>query len=149
MQINENVIYKNVIALWMSESKSFRGAKFSGWLRLYPFKQILRKKSFYETFSQLTHMLSCFLKESWPNIICPFLSDSKLALWTAVISWLCRGLWIGPVVLFICSNQVLESVPVGECVCCWDVSMLCLVLTSAAVTVSTYRKWLHSTGPDF
>lgn len=92
IQINENVIYKKIIAPGIPES--IRGAMFSRWLKLYPFKQIIRSLYYYETFLKIIHILPCcFLKLSWPNIICPFLSDSKLAFGTAVISWLSRGLW--------------------------------------------------------
>lgn len=47
IQINENLIHKKTVATWIPESKSFRGAMFSGWLRLYSFKQITREKSFF------------------------------------------------------------------------------------------------------
>lgn len=43
IQINENVIYKKIVATGIPES--IRGAMFSGWLKLYPFKQITREKS--------------------------------------------------------------------------------------------------------
>lgn len=43
IQINENVIYKKIVAPGISES--IRGAMFSRWLKLYPFKQITREKT--------------------------------------------------------------------------------------------------------